>query len=47
MARLTIDTASALRARIETAAFHRALTVAAILRALLEREFSADGGAAS
>jgi hypothetical protein len=46
-ARLTIDVAPALRGRIKIAAFQRGLTVADMLRALLDREFPADGGAAS
>jgi hypothetical protein len=46
-ARLTIDAAPALRARIKIAAFQRGLAVADMLRALLGREFPADGGAAS
>jgi hypothetical protein len=46
-ARLTIDVTPALRGRIKIAAFQRGLTVADILRALLDREFPADGGAAS
>jgi hypothetical protein len=46
-ARLTIDAAPALRGRIKIAAFQRGLTVADMLRALLDREFPADGGAAS
>ena len=46
-ARLTIDVTPALRGRIKIAAFHRGLTVADMLRALLDREFPADGGAAS
>ena len=46
-ARLTIDVAPALRGRIKIAAFQHGLTVADMLRALLGREFPADGGAAS
>lgn len=46
-ARLTIDVTAALRGRIKIAAFQRGLTVADMLRALLDREFPADGGAAS
>jgi len=38
-ARLTIDVTPALRARIKLAAFGRGLTVAEMLRAILEREF--------
>ena len=45
-ARLTIDVTPALRGRIKVAAFQRGLTVADMLRALLDREFPADGGAA-
>ena len=41
-ARLTIDVTPALRALIKVTAFQRGLTVADMLRALLEREFS-DG----
>jgi hypothetical protein len=46
-ARLTIDVTPALRGRIKIAAFQRGLAVADMLRALLDREFPADGGAAS
>jgi len=46
-ARLTIDVTPALRGRIKIAAFQRGLTVADMLRALLDREFPADGEAAS
>jgi hypothetical protein len=46
-ARLTIDVALTRRGRIKIAAFQRGLTVADRLRALLDREFPADGGAAS
>jgi hypothetical protein len=46
-ARLTIDVTPAMRGRIKIAAFQRGLTVADMLRALLDREFPADGGAAS
>ena len=46
-ARLTIDVTPALRGRIKIAAFLRGLTVADMLRALLDREFPANGGAAS
>jgi hypothetical protein len=46
-ARLTIDVTPALRGRIKIAAFQRGLTVADMHRALLDREFPADGGAAS
>ena len=45
-ARLTIDVTPDLRGRIKIAAFQRGLTVADMLRALLDREFPADGGAA-
>lgn len=38
-ARLTIDVTPALRARIKVAAFTQNITVAEMLRALLEREF--------
>ncbi len=46
-ARLTIDVTQPLRGRIKIAAFQRGLTVADMLRALLDREFPDDGGAAS
>ena len=46
-ARLTIDVTPALRGRIKIAAFQRGMTVADMLRALLDREFPADGGVAS
>jgi len=39
-ARLTIDVTPALRGRIKIIAFGRGLTVADMLRALLEREYS-------
>jgi hypothetical protein len=42
-ARLTIDVTPALRGRIKIAAFQRGLTVADMLRALLDREFPGDG----
>ena len=45
-ARLTIDVTPALRGRIKIAAFQRGSTVADMLRALLDREFPDDGGAA-
>jgi hypothetical protein len=45
-ARLTIDVTPALRGRIKIAAFQRGATVADMLRALLDREFPDDGGAA-
>ena len=38
-ARLTIDVTPALRARIKVAAFTRGITVAEMMRAMLEREF--------
>jgi hypothetical protein len=38
-ARLTLDVTPALRGRIKVAAFTRGITVADMLRALLEREF--------
>ena len=46
-ARLTIDVTPALRGRIKVTAFRRGLTVADMLRALLDREFPDDGGVAS
>ena len=46
-ARLTIDVTPALRGRIKVTAFQRGLTVADMLRALLEREFPDDAGGAS
>jgi hypothetical protein len=46
-ARLMIDVAPALRGWITIAAFERGVTVADMLRALLDRKFPADGGAAS
>ena len=46
-ARLTIDVTPALRGRIKIAAFQRGLTVADMLRALLDREFPERDGAAS
>ncbi len=39
IARLTLDVTPALRGRIKVAAFTRGITVADMLRALLEREF--------
>jgi hypothetical protein len=39
MARLTIDVTPDLRGRIKVAAFRRGITVAAMLRNLLSREF--------
>jgi hypothetical protein len=41
-ARLTLDITPELRGRIKVAAFHRGVTVAELLRALLEREFLAE-----
>ncbi|MEN2470710.1 MULTISPECIES: chromosome partitioning protein ParB [Burkholderia] len=38
-ARLTLDVTPAMRARIKVSAFTRGVTVAELLRALLEREF--------
>jgi len=38
-ARLTLDVTPALRARIKVSAFTQGVTVAELLRALLEREF--------
>ncbi|WP_263010237.1 chromosome partitioning protein ParB [Stenotrophomonas maltophilia] len=38
-ARLTLDVTAALRARIKVSAFKQGVTVATLLRALLEREF--------
>lgn len=43
-ARLTIDITPALRGRIKITAFQRGLTVADMLRALLEREFPDGDG---
>lgn len=43
-ARLTVDVTAALRGRIRMAAFRRGITMADMLRALLEREFPADAG---
>lgn len=44
-ARLTIDVTPILRGRIKITAFERGITVAEMLRTLLEREFSdCDGG---
>ena len=42
-ARLTIDVTPDLRGRIKVAAFRRGLTVADMLRAMLETAFLADG----
>lgn len=41
-ARLTIDVTPALRGRIKVSAFERGVTVAAMLRELLVREFGED-----
>jgi len=46
-ARLTIDVTPALRGRIKVTAFRRGVTVADMLRTLLDREFPDNGGAAS
>jgi hypothetical protein len=46
-ARLTINVRTALRGRIKGTAFRQGVTVAETLRALLEREYPEDGGAAS
>lgn len=43
-ARLTVDVTPALRGRIRMAAFRHGITMADMLRALLEREFPADAG---
>jgi hypothetical protein len=43
-ARLTIDVTPALRGRIKVAAFRCGVTVADMLRRLLEREFPPDAG---
>jgi len=43
-ARLTIDVTKALRARIKMAAFSRGVTVADMLRALLESQFPEPNG---
>jgi hypothetical protein len=45
-ARLTIDVAPALRGRIKVIAFERGVTVADMLRVLLEREFDDKESAA-
>ena len=45
-ARLTVDVTPDLRGRIKVAAFQRGLTMADLLRALLDREFSDDKGGA-
>ena len=44
-ARLTIDVTPALRGRIKVSAFRRGMTVADMLRTLLDREYPDDGGA--
>ena len=44
LARLTIDVTIALRGRIKVAAFTRGVTVAVMLRSLLEESFPASGG---
>lgn len=41
-ARLTLDVAPAMRARIKVSAFTQGTTVAELLRALLEREFPGE-----
>ncbi len=46
-ARLTIDVTPALRGRIKVTAFRNGVTVAEMLRALLEREYPDETGAAS
>ena len=46
-ARLTIDITPELRGRIKVAAFQRGVTVADMLRTLLEREFPPTDGAPS
>jgi hypothetical protein len=46
-ARLTIDITPELRGRIKIAAFQRGVTVADMLRDLLEREFPNDEGDSS
>lgn len=43
-ARLTIDVTRALRGRIKVAAFRQGITVADMVRALLEREFPDNEG---
>jgi hypothetical protein len=43
-ARLTIDVTRTLRGRIKVAAFRQDVTVADMVRALLEREFPDNGG---
>lgn len=46
-ARLTLDVTPAMRARIKVSAFTQGTTVAKLLRALLEREFSESRSKAS
>lgn len=46
-ARLTVDITPDLRGRIKIVAFQRGVTVADMLRALLEREFPPNDGAIS
>ncbi len=46
-ARLTVDVTPALRGRIKVKAFRNGVTVAEMLRALLEREYPDETGAAS
>ncbi|TWB34652.1 hypothetical protein [Nitrospirillum pindoramense] len=43
-ARLTIDVTPALRGRIKVAAFHQGITVADLLRTMLEERFGAGAG---
>jgi len=45
-ARLTLDVTPAMRGRLKVIAFQRGVTVAEMLRAVLEREFPENGGAA-
>ena len=45
-ARLTVDVTPGLRGRIRITAFRQGVTMAELLRALLEREFPADRGGA-
>lgn len=46
-ARLTIDVTPQLRGRIKVTAFQRGVTVADMLRGLLQREFADDAGGGS
>ena len=46
-ARLTIDVTPELRGRIKVRAFHKGVTVAELLRGVLEREFPDDSGTSS